>query len=100
MSVNQDALIKSMLRRDITVGVALAIAMWLTLIFVYAIVLAVVPSAAIAVTLGIAMLVLAVFNSLSLMSLVRRYRSERDSIYPDDIYYLELGREAKRQRKG
>jgi hypothetical protein len=99
MADNQDALIASMLKRDIGVGVTFAAAMWLTLIFVYVAVLTVVPSIQIALTLGIAMAVLGVFNSLSLMSLIRRYRSERDSIYPDDIYYLELARSAKRDKR-
>lgn len=98
MANNQDDQIASMLKRDITVGIVFTAAMWLTLLFVYVTAVKVVPSTPVAITLGVAMVVLGVFNTLSLMSLIRCYRSERESIYTDDIYYLKLARTAKRER--
>lgn len=81
--------IDSMLKRDIAVGVFFASAMWLTLLFVFVVTARIVEDRAVMVVMLAAALVLGVFNTLSLLSLISRYRNERQHVYGEDITHLD-----------
>ena len=84
-----------MLNRDIAVGVAFATVMWLTLLFTFIITARVVDDGVVVIVMGAAATVLGVFNTLSLLSLIRRYRRERRHVYGEDISQLDAMRAAK-----
>ena len=90
--------IDTMLKRDIGIGVAFAGAMWLTLLFVFAVTARVVDDTAVVLVLGASAVVLGLFNTLSLLSLISRYRDERQHVYGEDIAHLDALRTAQRQR--
>ena len=81
--------IDSMLKRDIAVGVFFASAMWLTLLFVFLVTARIVEDRAVVLVMLAAALVLGVFNTLSLLSLISRYRNERQHVYGEDIMHLD-----------
>jgi hypothetical protein len=81
--------IDSMLKRDIAVGVFFASAMWLTLLFVFLVTARIVEDQAVVLVMLAAALVLGVFNTLSLLSLISAYRNERQHVYGEDIAHLD-----------
>ena len=83
------ARIDSMLKRDIAVGVFFASAMWLTLLFVYLVTARIVEDRVVTLVMLAAALALGVLNTLSLMSLINRYRNERQHVYGEDIAQLD-----------
>jgi len=88
--------IDRMLRRDIRVGVTFAIVMWVTLIFVLVVTLRVVDDSTVAVVMAAAAIVLGLFNTASLMSMISRYRHERQHVYGEDIAHLDAQRALRR----
>jgi hypothetical protein len=96
--------IDSMLKRDIAVGVFFASTMWLTLLFVFLVTARIVEDRAVMLVMLAAALVLGVFNTLSLMSLISRYRNERQHVYGEDIAHLDaikaIQERARLQRAG
>jgi hypothetical protein len=93
------ARIDSMLKRDIAVGVFFASAMWLTLLFVYLVTARVVEDRPVALVMLAAALALGVLNTLSLMSLISRYRNERAYVYGEDITHLDAMKAAQDRDK-
>ena len=89
MNPEMQARIDSMLKRDIAVGVFFASAMWLTLLFVYLVTARIVEDRAVTVVMLAAAVTLGVFNTLSLLSLISRYRNERQHVYGEDITHLD-----------
>jgi hypothetical protein len=85
-----------MLRRDIVVGVAFAALMWLTLLFTFVITSTVVDDPAVTMVMGVAGAVLGVFNTLALLSMIRRYRAERVHVYGEDIHHLDAARSSRK----
>ena len=81
--------IDSMLRRDVAVGVFFASAMWLTLLFVFAVTARIVEDRTVVLVMLASALVLGIFNTLSLMSMISRYRNERQHVYGEDIAHLD-----------
>ena len=81
--------IDTMLKRDVAVGISFAAAMWLTLLFVFVVTARVVEDRGVVLVLLGSALVLGVFNTLSLLSLVSRYRNERQHVYGEDIAHLD-----------
>jgi hypothetical protein len=90
--------IDTMLKRDITAGVIFAAAMWLTLLFVFITTARIVDDGAVVVALGAAAAVLGLFNTLSVMSLISRYRVERHHVYGEDILHLDAIRAAQQSK--
>jgi hypothetical protein len=88
--------IDTMLKRDIAAGVIFAAAMWLTLLFVFITTARVVDDGAVVLALGASAAVLGIFNTLSVMSLVSRYRVERHHVYGEDILHLDAIRAVRR----
>lgn len=95
-----EARINAMLRRDIIIGIAFATLMWLAVLFTLFSALRVIDDAGVKVVLTLAAIVLGTFNTLSLLSLIRRYRVEREHVYGEDIHYLDAARAARRARSG
>lgn len=95
-----EARINAMLRRDILVGIVFATLMWLAVLFTLFCALRVIDDTTIKIVLTVAALVLGIFNTLSLLSLIRRYRMEREHVYGEDIHYLDAARAARRARSG
>lgn len=95
MDSTLESRIDAMLKRDIAVGVSFAGAMWLTLLFTFIVTARVVDAAAVAIVMATAATMLGVFNTLSLLSLIRRYRLERQHVYGEDISNLDAMRAAK-----
>lgn len=85
-----------MLRRDILIGVVFAAMMWLALIFVFVLAAGVVDDSAVTAVLAVACSLLGLFNTMALLSLIRRYRAERHRIYGEDIHHLDAARALRR----
>lgn len=85
-----------MLRRDIAVGVAFAALMWLTLVFTLVTAVSVVDDPAVRIVIAVACGLLGLFNTLALLSLIRRYRVERVHVYGEDLHHLDAARSARR----
>lgn len=89
-----------MLKRDMWAGVIFAAVMWVTILFVLLVTVRVVDDAAvIAVLIGSA-IVLGLFNTASLMSMISRYRHERHHVYGEDIAHLDAQRSLQQRRTG
>jgi hypothetical protein len=84
--------IDAMLRRDIVVGIGFASLMWLTLVFTFVTTARVVDDATVTIVIAVACGLLGLFNTLSLLSLIRRYQAERHHVYGEDIHHLDLAR--------
>jgi uncharacterized membrane protein len=95
MDSKLQARIDAMLSRDIAVGISFAAAMWITLVFTLIITARVVDDVAVVLVMAAAAVVLGIFNTLSLLSLIRRYRHERQHVYGEDLIHLDAMRAAK-----
>lgn len=95
MDSTLQARIDKMLKRDIAVGTAFAVSMWLTLLFVFVVTARVVDDPLVVAALASSAAVLGLFNTLSLMSMISRYRHEREHVYGEDIAHLDAIRVAK-----
>lgn len=91
--------IDAMLKRDIAVGVVFAGAMWLSLIFVFFATARIVDDGLVVLVLAAAAAVLGLFNTLSLLSLISRYRLERHHVYGEDIAQLDALKAARQKLK-
>lgn len=89
-----------MYRRDVTVGIGIAVLMWCSLLVVYAMAFRVVPDGAVLSVMGVAMALLGTLNTLSVVSLARRYHAESEAIYSEDLYFLDVIRADRRKRRG
>lgn len=99
MNSTMQARIDSMLKRDIAVGVFFASAMWLTLLFVYFVTARIVEDTVVTLVMLAAALALGVLNTLSLMSLISRYRNERQHVYGEDIAHLDAMKAAQERAR-
>jgi hypothetical protein len=84
--------IDTMLKRDILAGVIFAAVMWAALVFVLVVTVRVVDDGTVAVVLAGSAIVLGLFNTASLMSMISRYRQERLHVYGEDIAHLDAQR--------
>lgn len=91
--------IDAMLKRDIVIGVLFAVLMWATLIFTFVTTAKVVDDGAVVAVIAVASALLGTFNTLALLSLIRRYRAERVHVYGEDIHHLDANRRARREKR-
>lgn len=91
--------IDAMLRRDIIAGVMFAAVMWLSLLFVFLVTARAVDDGLVVAVLAGSAVVLGVFNTLSLMSMISRYRHERHHVYGEDIAHLDAVKAAQAARR-
>jgi membrane protein YdbS with pleckstrin-like domain len=95
-----EARIQAMLKRDILSGVAFVTTMWVTLIFTLFVALSVIPDATIKIVVGVACAILGVFNTLGMLSMIRRYKIESAHVYGEDLHHLDANRRAREARRG
>ena len=92
--------IDTMLKRDILAGVIFAAVMWVTLVFVLVVTIRVVDDAAVTSVLVGSAMILGLFNTVSLMSMIGRYKHERHHVYGEDIAHLDASRSLQQARAG
>lgn len=87
--------IDTMASRDKMIAVGFTVAMWIVLLFTYFAVRPSVPSTAVSVALILSLLVLGVFNTASMVAMIRSYSKDKDFIYREDILNLDKNRRQK-----
>ncbi len=92
--------IDTMLKRDVLAGVIFAAVMWVTILFVLVVTVRVVDSASVTWVLVASAAVLGLFNTASLMSMISRYKQERQHVYGEDIAHLDAQRSIQQARAG
>jgi hypothetical protein len=86
-------------RRDRVLAISFTLLMWLVLSFLFVTASAVAPHPSIIVVLAVATLLLGLFNTASVLALLRRYAESRELIYRPDVLRLDLMR-AQRESRG
>lgn len=83
--------IETMFRRDSIAATILVVVLWLTILFV---ILAVRPymSRSVELTCWIAAAFLLLFNTASIVAMIRHYGHDKEHIYGIDIRHLDAGR--------
>jgi hypothetical protein len=94
-----DSRIAVLARRDRVLAIAFTLLMWVVLVFLFVAASAVAPHASIVVVLAVATLLLGLFNTASVLALLRCYAESRDVIYRPDVLLLDLMR-AQRESGG
>jgi len=95
--------IDTMASRDKMIAIGFTVAMWIVLLFTYFAVRPSVPSTAVSVALILSLLILGVFNTASMVAMIRSYSKDKDFIYREDILNLDRNRrqrEALRAERG
>jgi hypothetical protein len=90
-----DSRMASLARRDRILAITFTLLMWLVLVFVFIAASAVAPTPSITVVLAVATLLLGLFNTASLLALLKRYGANRDLIYRPDVLHLDQIRAAR-----
>jgi membrane protein YdbS with pleckstrin-like domain len=94
-----DSRIAVLARRDRILAITFTLLMWVVLVFLFVTASAVAPDPAIIVVLAVATLLLGMFNTASVLALLRRYAGSRELIYRPDVLNLDLMR-AQRESEG
>jgi hypothetical protein len=83
--------VDKMLKRDSRAAITLVVVLWLTIFFV---ILAVRPymPAGVELVCWIAAAVLLLYNTSSIVAMIRHYGEDKAHIYPIDIHHLDAGR--------
>lgn len=92
--------IDKMLKRDILAGVIFAAVMWVTIIFVLVVTVRVVDDSTVGWVLAASAIVLGTFNTASLLSMISRYKQERQHVYGEDIAHLDAQRALQNTKTG
>lgn len=95
MSSPLELRIEGLARRDRLVAIGFTVLMWLVLVFICLMASAVAPSRLITTVLVCSMLVLGLFNTASLLAMLRRYAANREAIYRPDVENLDRMRELR-----
>jgi hypothetical protein len=99
MDPGLESRIQSMFKRDILVAVALAAAMWVSLIFTFSATFSVIDDAMVKLALAVSFTILGAFNTMGLLSMIRRYKIEREHVYGEDIHQLDANLKARQARR-
>jgi hypothetical protein len=94
-SESMESRIDAMASRDKIIAVVFTVTMWVVLLFTYFAVRPSVPSSAVSVALILSLLVLGVFNTASMVAMIRSYSKDKDFIYREDILNLDRNRRQK-----
>lgn len=89
--------ISGLARRDRILAIALTLLMWVVLVFLFVVASAVAPQPAIIAVLAVATLLLGLFNTASVVAMLRCYAGSQDLIYRPDVLALDRMR-ALRER--
>jgi hypothetical protein len=85
-------------RRDRVLAITFTLLMWLVLAFLFVTASAVAPHPSIIAVLAVATLLLGLFNTASVLALLRCYAESRELIYRPDVLRLELMRSQRESR--
>ncbi|WP_214366826.1 hypothetical protein [Pseudonocardia sp. H11422] len=91
--------IDALARRDRLLAVTCTVFLWAVLVFVLVVASAAAPTAGITGALVGSLVLLGLFNTASMLALVRRYAANKDLIYRPDIQNLDRMRH-ERARTG
>lgn len=94
MPPSLDSRIAVLARRDRILAIAFTLLMWLVLVFLFVTASAVAPDPAIVVVLAVATLLLGLFNTASVLALLRCYAERRSLIYRPDVLRFDAMRGA------
>lgn len=83
--------IDNMYRRDCVAAGLLVAILWMTVFFVMLAVRSLMP-ASVEIVCWIAAAILLLFNTSSIVAMVRHYAEDKDHIYGIDIFHLDAGR--------
>lgn len=89
--------IAQLARRDRVLAISFTLLMWAVLIFLCVVASATAPSPAITVVLLVSALLLGVFNTASVLAMLRSYAANRDAIYRSDVVLNDRIRELRTQ---
>jgi hypothetical protein len=92
-----DARIDALARRDRLLAVTFTVFMWAVLVFVFIVAASVAPAPGIIVALIGSLLLLGLFNTASMLALVRRYAENKGLVYRPDIENLDRMRHQRGQ---
>jgi len=93
--VSSDPRIEKVLRSDRRGIAAFVVALWLTILFVYAVAWQAIPDPTVRLVLAVSVLILLVLNTASMTALARHYEEDKENIYGLDIHFLDVGRRQK-----
>lgn len=99
MPPSLDSRIAVLARRDRILAITFTVLMWLVLAFLFVTASAVAPHPSIVAVLAVATLLLGLFNTASVLALLRCYAESRELIYRPDVLRLDLMR-AQRESRG
>ncbi|MGH3345263.1 MAG: hypothetical protein ACRDPK_20830 [Carbonactinosporaceae bacterium] len=91
--------VEALAQRDRMIAVIFTVALWVVLLFVFAVSNAAAPTVGASLALVASLLALGVFNTASMVALIRRYGADKDMIYREDIVNLDRLRH-ERSRRG
>lgn len=97
-TITIESRIDSLVRRDQLLAVTFTVLMWTVLLFVFIVASAIAPTPGIVVALLLSLVALGVFNTASMVALVRRYGANRDLIYRQDIANLDRARRERTEK--
>lgn len=92
MDPSMSARMEQMFSRDRVTALVLVVLLWLCIAFVYMAVDHFVTDRGIQVALAISASALLVFNTASIVAMIRHFRDDRDHIYGLDIRHLDENR--------
>lgn len=95
MSNNINDRINSMFNRDRLFATLILVALWITIAFVYIQISKQVSDSNIQITLTIGALLLLLFNTASIIAMLRHYAQDKDFIYEIDIRHLDEAKARK-----
>ncbi len=92
MNTDVRARIDAMFSRDKAMAWVFIVLLWVSIVFVYFAIIGFVEDGAMRVVLSIGALLLLIFNTASMLAMIRHYAEDKDHIYGLDIKHLDENR--------
>ncbi len=92
MNTDVRARIDAMFSRDKAMAWVFIVLLWVSIVFVYFAIIGFVEDGAMRVVLSIGALLLLIFNTASMLAMIRHYAQDKDHIYGLDIKHLDENR--------
>lgn len=92
MNMDVRARIDAMFSRDKAMAWVFIVLLWVSIAFVYFAIIGFVEDGAMRVVLSIGALLLLIFNTASMLAMIRHYAQDKDHIYGLDIKHLDENR--------
>lgn len=97
MDAQMQARIDSMYKRDCLFAWGLLLGAWVAVWFVISQVLPLATDGTLKAVIVVAGLILCLFNTASIVAMVKHYREDKEHIYGLDIHHLEANRAASKR---